>query len=82
VWEELDEEEQPVIAVANKEPETYEEFVQSRQSWLGSQADYVSRSLARAAKRKRRKPVSEQQLSLFGLESNDKIVASSQLSLF
>lgn len=83
VWEELDEEEeQTIIAVANKEPETYEEFVQGWQSWLGDQADYISRSLARTAKRKRRKPVSEQQLSLFSLEGSDQTAISSQLALF
>lgn len=83
MWAELDEtEEQPVIDVPAKEPETYEEFVEGWQTWLGGQADYISRSLARAAKRRRHKPVSEQQLSLFSFDSSDNATASSQLTLF
>ncbi len=82
VWEELDEVEgQPVSEVVTKEPETYEEFVEGWQTWLGGQADYISRSLARAAKR-RRKPVSEQQLSLFDLNSNDQSAVSPQIRSF
>lgn len=83
VWDEIDEiVEQPLINVAAKEPESYEEFVEGWQTWLGSQAEYISRSLVRATKRRRRKPVSEQQLSLFDLDSNEKAPVSSQLALF
>lgn len=83
VWRELDEtEEQLIIAAAAKEPETYEEFVEGWQTWLGGQTDYISRSLTRAAKRRRHKTVSEQQLSLFNLDSNEQAVVSPQLSLF
>jgi hypothetical protein len=50
------------------EVQTYEQFVRSWESWVGNQADYITRSLERAAKKRGRKKVSEHQLTLFSIE--------------
>ena len=51
------------------ELQTYEQFVRSWESWVGNQADYITRSLERAAKKRSRKKVSEHQLALFSFET-------------
>jgi hypothetical protein len=63
------------------EVQTYEQFVRSWESWVGNQADYITRSLERAAKKRGRRKVSEHQLALFSLDANDQVV-STQLTLF
>lgn len=57
-----------VETVETPEIETYEAFVHQWASWVDNQADYITRSLARAAKKRSHKRVSEHQLTLFSAD--------------
>ena len=77
VWESLDQkEEQMIEEVEGQGSETYDEFMNTWQDWLGNQANYITRCLERASKRRKRRQVSGHQLELFYLDSIDEVTVS------
>jgi hypothetical protein len=52
----------------NPEVQTHKQFVRSWESWVGNQANSITRCLLCAAKKRSREKVSGHQLALFSIE--------------